>query len=233
MARRYWPGRSAVGGRVKVAGQWATVIGVARDGKYGSMTESPRPFMYLPLSHFYRPDVRVVVRTSGPPADVVPALRQAVTRIDPALPLFDVTTIEEHVAFSFFLFTLLATLLGVFGVVATGLAALGLYGVMALSVAQRTREMGVRLSLGASARDIASLVIRQGLALVAMGIGAGLVLALALSRLVASQLVGISPFDPAAYAATIVTVLGVATLACALPARAVLRLDPLTALRTE
>lgn len=233
MARRFWPGRSALGGRVKVGGQWATVIGVARDGKYGSMTESPRSFMYLPLSHFYRPDVRIVARTSGPPADTVPALRQAVARIDPALPLFDVTTIQEHVAFAFFLFSLLATLLALFGAVATGLAALGLYGVMALSVAQRTREMGVRLSLGASAQDIAGLIVRQGLTLVALGVCVGLALMLVLSRLVASQLVGISPFDPAAYGATVLTVVLVAGLACAVPARAALRLDPLAALRTE
>ena len=140
---------------------------------------------------------------------------------------------EPNIAFSFFLFTLLATLLATFGVVATGLAALGLYGVMALSVAQRTREMGVRLSLGASARDIAALILGQGMALVAGGLGEGLVMTLGLSRLVASQLVGISPFDPAAYAVTTLTVVIVAATACALPARAALRLDPLAALRTE
>lgn len=233
MARRFWPGRSALGGRVKVGGQWTTVVGVARDGKYGSMTESPRSFMYLPLTHFYRPDVRVVLRTSVAPTSVVPALRAAVARVDAALPVFDVTTIEEHAAFSFFLFTLLATLLAVFGGVATVLAALGLYGVMALSVAQRTREIGVRLSLGASARDVAALVIRQGLGLVAMGLGVGLALGAAVSTLVGSQLVGVSPFDPAAYLATTATIVLVATLACVIPARSALRLDPLAALRKD
>ena len=233
MARRFWPGRSALGGRVKVGGQWTTVVGVARDGKYGSMTESPRPYMYLPLTHFYRPDVRVLLRTSGPPTAVVPALRVAMARVDAALPLFDVTTIDEHIAFSFFLFTLLATLLVVFGGVATLLAALGLYGVMALSVAQRTREIGVRLSLGASARDVAALVIRQGLSLVAIGLAVGLALAAGVSTLVRSQLVGVSPFDPGAYVATTGTVLLVATLACLVPARSALRLDLLAALRKD
>jgi putative ABC transport system permease protein len=233
MARRYWPGRSAVGGRVHLAGDWATVIGVARDGKYGSMSEEPRPFMYLPLAQYYRGDVRIIVRTADAPGSVAAPLRAAVARIDPALPVFDVGTIEEHVAFSFFLFDLLATLLAVFGAVATGLAALGLYGVMAIGVAQRTREIGVRLSLGAGARDVLSLVLRQGLGLVAAGLGVGLFLALGVARLVASQLVGVSPFDVPAFAATAVVVLMTTALACLVPARAAMRIDPLVAMRRE
>ena len=133
MARRYWPNRSAVGGRVRLAGDWATVIGVARDGKYGSMSEEPRPFMYLPLAQYYRGDVRIIARTSTAAGAVAAPLRAAVARVDPALPVFDVGTLDEHVAFSFFLFNLLATLLAVFGAVATGLAALGLYGVLAMA----------------------------------------------------------------------------------------------------
>ena len=225
MARRYWPKRSAIGGRVRQGGEWGSVIGVARDGKYGSMSEEPRPFMYLPLTQAYRGDVRVIVRTAGAPGSLATPLRAAVTRVDPALPLFELTTIEEHVAFSFFLFDLLATLLGVFGVVATGLAALGLYGVMAFSIAQRTREIGVRLSLGASARDVVALVLRQGLRLVAVGIVLGLGLALGAARLMASQLVGVSPFDAAAFGATIGVVLVTAALACLVPVRAALRIE--------
>jgi predicted permease len=233
MARRYWRGRSALGGRVRLGDEWATVIGVARDGKYGSMSEEPRPFMYLPLGQYYRGDVRIIARTSGPPAALTPALRAAVARVDPMLPLFDLTTLGEHMAFSFFLFNLLATLLAVFGVVATALSALGLYGVMAISVAQRTREIGVRLSLGASANAVVSLVLRQGLALVAAGLAVGLLLALGAARLVASQLVGVSPFDAAAFGVTLVVVLATATVACLVPARAALRIDPLVAMRRE
>jgi macrolide transport system ATP-binding/permease protein len=233
MARRYWPTRSAIGGRVRQGGEWATVIGVARDGKYGSMSEDPRPFMYLPLTQVYRGDVRVIVRTAGAPGPVTAPLRAAVARVDPALPLFEVTTIEEHVAFSFFLFDLLATLLGVFGIVATGLAALGLYGVMALSIAQRTREIGVRLSLGASARDVVGLVLRQGLRLVAIGVVLGLALAFGAARLMASQLVGVSPFDAAAFGATITVVLATTALACLVPAQSAIRIDPLVAMRRE
>jgi putative ABC transport system permease protein len=137
------------------------------------------------------------------------------------------------VAFSFFLFDLLATLLGVFGVVATGLAALGLYGVMALSIAQRTREIGVRLSLGASARDVVALVLRQGLRLVAVGVVIGLALALGAARLMSSQLVGVSPFDPAAFGTTIALVVATAALACLMPLRSAMRIDPLVAMRRE
>ncbi len=233
MARRYWPGRSAVGGRVRLAGDWATVIGVARDGKYGSMSEEPRPFMYLPLAQYYRGDVRVIARTSEIPGTVAAPLRAAVARVDPGLPVFDVGTLDEHVAFSFFLFNLLASLLAVFGAVATGLAALGLYGVLAIGVAQRTREIGVRLSLGAGTRDVLSLVLRQGLGLVAAGLGVGLSLALGAARLVASQLVGVSPFDIPAFAATVVVVVMTAALACLVPARAAMRIDPLVAMRRD
>ena len=206
---------------------------MARDGKYGSMSEEPRPFMYLPLAQAWRGDVRVIARTAGAPGPLAAPLRAAVAQVDPALPLFEVTTIEEHVAFSFFVFDLLATLLGVFGIVATGLAALGLYGVMALSVAQRTREIGVRLSLGASGQDVLGLVLGQGLRLVALGIVGGLVLAAIAARLMSSLLVGLSAFDAAAFGATIAVVLITATLACVAPARSAIRIDPLVAMRRD
>jgi predicted permease len=233
MARMYWPMRSAVGGRVKIGGDWATVIGVVADGKYGSMTESPRAFMYLPITQYYRPDVRVIVRSSLPAGEVIPSVRAALTRIDPSLALFDVTTIAEHMAFSFFVIELLASMLGGFGIVATVLAALGLYGVVALSVAQRTREIGVRVSLGATRGDVMRLILRQALTLVGMGVAAGLVLAVAASQLLASQLVGISALDLPSYGVTLAVVLATALVACAVPARTAMRLDPITALRRE
>ena len=177
--------------------------------------------------------MRIIARTAEAPGTVAAPLRAAVARVDPALPLFDVGTLDEHVAFSFFLFNLLATLLAVFGAVATGLAALGLYGVMALSVAQRTREIGVRLSLGATPRDVLSLVLRQGLGLVVAGVGVGLLLASGVARLVASQLVGVSPFDAAAFGTTVLVVLMTAALACFVPARSATRIDPLVAMRRD
>ena len=233
MARMYWPTRPAVGGRVKIGDDWATVIGVVADGKYGSMTESPRAFMYLPITQHYRPDVRVIIRASLLPAEAVSAVRAAVARVDPLLALFDVTTLAEHMVFSFFMVELLASMLGSFGVVATILAALGLYGVIALSVTQRTREIGVRVSLGATRRDVLRLILRQAFTLVGIGLVAGLLMAVGASQLLASQLVGISAFDVPAYAVTLIVVLVTALVACAVPARTAMRLDPIAALRRE
>ena len=160
MAKRYWSGRSSLGGKVKVGDRWVEVAGVARDAKYGSMSETPRSFMYLPVDQFYQSSMRLVVRTAGSPDAVAGALREALHRLDPNVPLFDVQTIAQHIAFAFFLFEMAATLLGVFGVTAMLLATLGLYGVVAHSVGLRTREIGVRMSLGATAGMVRGMVIR-------------------------------------------------------------------------
>jgi ABC-type antimicrobial peptide transport system permease subunit len=175
----------------------------------------------------------VIIRSALPAGEVIPSVRGALTRIDPSLALFDVTTIAEHMAFSFFVIELLASMLGGFGIVATVLAALGLYGVVALSVAQRTREIGVRVSLGATRRDVMRLILRHALPLVGFGVAAGFVLAVAAAQLLASQLVGISALDLPSYAVTLTVVLATALVACAVPARTAMRLDPLTALRRE
>jgi predicted permease len=233
MARRYWPGRDGLGGRVKVGDRWAEVVGVARDAKYTSMSEEARAFMYLAVEQQYRPTMRIVVRTAGAPDALVNAVRQAVRRVDPNLPLFDVQTFEQHIAFAFFLFEMAATLLGVFGATATLLAALGLYGVVAHSVGMRTREIGVRISLGATAGDVRRLVLRQGLGLGGLGIALGLGLALVVTRLFSSQLMGVGPNDPASFAATSLMLAATTALACYLPARRAARLDPVQALRIE
>lgn len=233
MARRYWAGRSSLGGRVKIGDRWAEVVGVAGDAKYGSISESPRAFMYLAVNQAYRPGMRLIVRTAGNPDALVPAIRQAVRRLDPALPLFDVQTFEQHLAFAFFLFEMAATLLGVFGLTAALLAALGLYGVVAHSVGMRTREIGVRMSLGATASDVRRLVVGQGLGLALGGIAVGLGIALGVTRLFASQLIGIGPYDPAAYAGTALVLVAITAVACYLPARRAARLNPVQALRVD
>ncbi|MEZ5287308.1 MAG: ABC transporter permease [Vicinamibacterales bacterium] len=233
MAARYWPGRPAIGGRVRVGDRWAEVVGVAGDAKYSSISEAPRAFMYLAVSQAYRPGMRLIVRAGSDPETLIPALRQAVRRVDPALPLFDVQTFEQHLAFSFFLFEMAATLLGVFGATASLLAALGLYGVVAQSVGMRTREIGVRMSLGASAADVRRMVVGQGLALAAAGVAVGLALAAVVAGLFAGQLVGVSPYDPPSYLATVVLLVAITAAACYLPARRAARLDPVRALRVE
>jgi ABC-type antimicrobial peptide transport system permease subunit len=153
--------------------------------------------------------------------------------LDPALPLFDVQTIAEHRAISVFLPKLASTLLGLFGVLALMLAVIGLYGVVAYGVSQRTREIGVRVALGATRRDILSLVIRQGVRLAVTGAAVGLVLAWPASSAIRAQLVGVSPRDPVTFAAPTVVLLAVAVCAGVLPARRAAGLDPLQALRHE
>lgn len=233
MARRFWPGRSALGGRVKVGTRWAEVVGVAADAKYMSLSEPPTPFMYLPLDQAYRTSMRVLLRTSGDPEAMVPAVRQTLARVAPGVPLFDVQTLAQHIAFSFFLLEMAATLLAVFGATAALLAALGLYGVIAQSVAARTREIGVRMSLGATAADVGRLVVSQGLGLAALGIAIGLVGAAGVTRLFEHQLLGVSALDPAAFAATTLLLAATTLAACAAPAWRAARLDPVQAMRVD
>jgi macrolide transport system ATP-binding/permease protein len=233
MARRYWADRPALGGRVKIGERWAEVVGIAHNAKYASLSEPARAFMYLPVAQAFRPSMRVVLRTSGDPDALVPAVRQTLARVAPGVPLFDVQTLEQHIAFSFFLLEMAATMLAVFGATAALLAALGLYGVMAQGVAARTREIGVRMSLGATAADVGRLVVGQGLGLAAAGIVAGLAGAAAVTRLFESQLLGVSPLDPAAFAATTTLLAATAFAACAVPAWRAARLNPVQALRTD
>src|SRR5262249_16291485 len=130
LARRYFPGRSAVGGRIRVGPRTIEVVGVARDGKYSSVNEAPRPYMDLPMQQWYRPEMALMAKTAGEPAAALPALQTAVKALDPNLPLFDVRTVAEHLEVSVFVQRMIATLLGVFGGLALLLAVVGLYGVI-------------------------------------------------------------------------------------------------------
>ncbi len=233
MAQRFWPGRSALGGRVKIGERWADVVGVARDAKYSSLSEPATPFMYLPVEQAYRPSMRVFLRTTGDPDALAPAVRQTLARVAPGVPLFDVQTLAQHIAFSFFLIEMAATLLALFGATAALLAALGLYGVIAQNTAARTREIGVRMSLGATAADVGRLVVGQGLGLTAFGIVLGLAGAAGVTRLFESQLLGVSALDPLAFGATTILLAATTVAACAIPAWRAARLDPVRALRMD
>jgi predicted permease len=233
MARRYFQGRDAVGSTLRYGLGPARVVGVAKDGKYGRLNEAPRNFMYVPIMQFYRPDVGLVVRTEGDPGRVIGALRAEIARLDPGMPLFDVRTVEEHMRFGVFIPTLASTMLGAFGALALFLATVGLYSVIAVSVAQRTHEIGVRMALGAGRADVVRMVLRQGLVLTALGLLVGLALTAGVTRLVADQLIGVSPTDPASWVMTVALLTIVSLTACGFPAFRAASLDPLRALRRE
>ena len=233
MARRYFQGRSAIGGILRFGSGPVTVVGVARDGKYSRLTEAPRSYLYLPILQSYRPDSLLLVRTSGDPATVIGAVQRELRALDPNLPLFDIRTLAEHRQLSMFIPKMASTMLGLFGILALVLSVVGLYGVIAYSVTQRTREIGVRVALGAGRHEVAWLVMRQGLTLAALGLGVGLVLAFAAGKLLAKQLVGVSPGDPLSFLGTAALLLSVAILATAIPARRAATLDPLIALRRD
>jgi predicted permease len=233
LARRYFAGRNPIGGRIHTGGRTIEVVGVARDGKYSNITESPRSFLYLPLQQFYRADAVLVVKTRGNPGDVVPALHNAFRALDPNVPLFDVRTIAEHLEVAVFIQRMVASLLGAFGALALVLATVGLYGVIAAIAAQRTPEIGMRMALGATRRDIVTLILRQGLGMTLGGVAIGLAGAFAVTRFFKSLLVGVSATDGVSFIATTLLLVAVAVAATYLPARRAASIDPLQALRNE
>jgi macrolide transport system ATP-binding/permease protein len=233
MARRYWPKGGAVGQRLKLTGDWLEVVGIARDVKNRSLSEAPQPFLYLPLLQDYRSNMILVVRTAMNPEQVFHGVQTVVSSLDAGMPIFDVKTFEEHIGVALYLQRMAATLLSIFGLLALSLASLGLYGVMAYSVSQRTRELGIRISVGAKRRDVLKLILGQTLILAAIGIAGGLVTAIAVTRFAANLLYGISPADPKTFALIAVLLLFVSLVAGYFPARRATRIDPMVALRSE
>jgi predicted permease len=236
MAQRFWPGEEAVGKRFKFFGDpdYTTIIGIARDSKYNGVAEDPIPFIYQPLRQNYTPQAALHVRAGGEAAGLADAVRRQVRRIDPTLSVFDVRTLRDQVFQSLAGLRTNVIALGAFGSLAALLAAIGLYGVASYSVSQRTREIGVRMALGARTGSVIRLVLGQGLVLVLIGVGVGIVAALALSVLVpAALLPNISARDPLTFAGTAALLTAVALVASLIPAHRATRIDPLIALRSE
>ena len=237
LARRLWPGEEAIGKRLQLPlrnpGPPYDVIGVVSDGKYVSLTETQHPFLYLPLAQNFRPRLTLHVRTTGAPAAFSAQVRDAVRGVSPDLPTYNPTTLETHRERSLARERLIAWLLTAFSGIALAIAAVGIYGMLAYAVARRTRELGVRLALGARPSDLVWMVVRQSAALIAMGLAAGVGGALALTRLVATFLYGVTPTDLPAFASAVLILSAVALVATSVPARRATRVDPLTALRSE
>ena len=232
-AARFFGGGNPIGRKVHGWGKWFMVVGVARDSKYGTPNEAARPYFYVPFRQVYREDLQIefLVRTAGDPAQAIPLLRREARAIDPNAGVFDIMPMTEFIAASLFPLKVAATLLAVLGAIALLLAAAGLYSVMAYSVTQRTREIGIRMALGARPGDVIRLVMRQSLAATLAGLAVGFAAALAVTRLAASLLVHISATDPAVFAGATLFLMLVAALAGYIPAHRATRIDPNAALR--
>jgi len=233
--RHFLPNQEPIGKKVYGWGKWFTVVGVVEDSKILRLTENTAPYFYVPIRQIYRPEMglKFFVRTSGPVNEAVTALRREANAIDPAVPVFSVMALEEYIGASLFAQRIAATLLGTLGFVALLLAAIGLYGVMAYSVAQRTGEIGIRVALGAQPMHVMRMIIRECLVLALPGLVLGSLLAAALARVASASLVAVSPRDPAIYAAAAVFTVLVTLCAAANPARRAAKVDPMVALRYE
>jgi len=234
LARRYWPGREPLGSRVTVDGTtWATVVGVVGDVRADSIQKEPYPQLYFPFTQMPRRAMFLTVRAAGEPMSLVGSLRREVTALDPDLPLSDVLTMEQRLGSAVAQPRVNVLLLGGFAVVALLLAGIGIYGVISQMVAQRTREIGIRMALGAKPGDVLRLMIQQGMTPALVGIALGLVAAWVGSSLLASLLYGVSAKDPLSFLLVPVFLISVALFAAWLPARRAARVDPTEALRQE
>ena len=232
--RQLWPGAESVGRSLRLDDAALEVVGVARNSKYDEATEDPRPFLYLSLAQHSPLDREtLIVRTSAAPAALAPAVQAAMRALDPALPVFDVRPFEAVLQTRADKQRAISGLFAAFGALALLLAALGLYGVMTYAVTRRTREMGVRLALGATPAQLTRLVAGDGLRLATIGVAIGAALALPLAHLLGALLFGVQVGDLATFAGTCALLIVVALAAAVLPALRAGRLDPIAALRSE
>jgi putative ABC transport system permease protein len=234
MARRFWPDEDPVGSRLtSYGGVSREIVGVVRDVKNRELSEAAGPQLYTPFPQTPWPFLAVVVRTTADPATLSGTLRQTVAALDPDLAAGEVRTIDDYLAQSVATPRFNAALTAAFAALALFLAGCGLYGVMSYSVAQRTREIGIRMALGANPTDVRSMVVGQALRMGVTGLAIGVVGALAAARLLAGLLFDISPSDPPTLATVCGMLLAVVLIAAYFPARRATRVDPMVALRSE
>jgi predicted permease len=236
MARAYFPNQNALGKRFSL-GQgmpWIEIIGVTRDHRLHSLTETPFPHFDLPaLQHPYGSFARLVVRTKIDPLAVLPSARKEALALNAQVEIERPTTVYDEVKNSIAAARMASSLTSLFGLTALLLAGVGLYGVMSYAVSRRTREIGVRMALGARRGDVLRLTLRQGLLLTGLGLALGSVAALSLTRLIRTMLYGVGATDPLTFATVALLLASVALLACWIPARRATKVDPMVALRRE
>jgi putative ABC transport system permease protein len=240
-ARQYFPGEDAIGKRIQPGiSTWEDekstmreIVGVVADIRNRALNQEARPAYYMPQSQVPFNQLIVTVKTAGDPHAVIGSITREVRSMDQELPIFSTKTMDEYIAGSVAAPRFNTTLLSIFAAVALVLTIIGLYGVMSYSVAQRTNEIGIRMALGAQTRDVLRMIVNQGLKLVLIGLGLGIAGALALTRLLATLLFGVTTRDPATFVAIAALLSLVALLACYVPAWRATKVDPLQALRYE
>src|SRR5207249_4226449 len=231
MAAQFWRGVDPVGRRVQVKGRWMQIVGLARNARYRNLLETPKPFFYVALRQNFSATTALQLRTAQRPAALAPALVREIHALDANVAPSELITMREQVDRTTAAQRISVTILVVFGALALVLAAIGLYGVMASTVSQSSRELALRMALGAGASDLLGLVLSQGLALTAGGVVVGLVAALQVTRLLGYLLYKVSPRDPLAVASAFVVIAVASLVACFVPAWRAVRTDPLRALR--
>ena len=233
---RYWGGEDPIGKRVRTGtdGQnSAEVVGVVSNGRYRTIGENPRPFMYRSIMQQGEGVADLLVLAPGVPTSFRETLRTEILAVDENVPVTTLAMLEDRLSLALLLPRMGALLFGVIGVIGLILAATGILGVMSYAVSQRTREIGIRVALGAGPSSILGLIVGHGLVLAGIGVGLGTLAAFGLTRFLAALLVGVSPADPLTFTGVVVLLIGVASLACYIPARRALQVDPMDSLRAE
>ena len=238
MAARFWPREDPIGKRFSAdgdAGPFMEIVGVSANGKYKTVSEDAEPFFYVPLAQSFASKLTLQVRTLGPPEQLVAPVKERIAQLAPDVAIVDIETMNQLLAgaFGYFAFRLAATFAAALGVIGLILAVVGVYGVVSFAASQRTHEMGIRTALGASSRDILNLIWLQGVRLVIAGVAIGAAVAWALTRAMTRLLAEISASDPVTYITVAIILAAVALLACYIPARRAMKVDPMIALRYE
>ncbi|MFY9805228.1 MAG: ABC transporter permease [Candidatus Acidiferrales bacterium] len=230
---RYWPNQDGVGKRVHVGEGWATIVGVTRTGSYFSLRDTSLPFIYEPILQDYSNTATVHLRVAGNPLSYAGAVEKAVHNLNASMPVFDESTLKTRVQIASIGQRIAGTFVGAFGLLALILAAVGIYGVIAYTTRQRTREIGIRMALGAQTADVFRLVLSHGVRLIVAGLAIGLALSLVLTRFLRTILFGVGAADAITFTGVAILLTAVALLACYIPARRAMRVDPMVALRYQ